>query len=90
MVESGERLPLLGGKMKDFTERLVKAIVDREDEVRLNVVESGNTIIVELRVAKEDMGKVIGREGNMAWALRTLVSNAAAKLRKRAVLQILE
>jgi len=76
--------------MKEFTERLVKAIVDREDEVRLNVIESGSTVIVELRVAREDMGKVIGREGNMAWALRTLVANAAAKLKKRAVLQILE
>lgn len=76
--------------MKEFTERIVKAIVDKEDDVRLNIVESGSTIIVELRVAREDMGKVIGREGNMAWALRTLVANAAAKLKKRAVLQILE
>jgi predicted RNA-binding protein YlqC (UPF0109 family) len=76
--------------MKEFSEALVKAIVDREDEVRLNVVESGSTVVIEVRVAKEDMGKVIGREGNMAWALRTLISNAAAKLQKRAVLQILE
>ena len=76
--------------MREFVERLVRAIVDREDDVRLNVVESGSSIIVELTVAKEDMGKVIGREGNMAWALRTLVSNAAAKNKKRAVLQILE
>ncbi len=76
--------------MKAFSEALVKAVVDREDEVRLNVVESGSTIIIEVRVAKDDMGKVIGREGNMAWALRTLISNAAAKLQKRAVLQILE
>lgn len=78
------------GGMKEFTETVVRAIVDHEDEVRLNVVESGSTVVIEVRVAKEDMGKVIGREGNMAWALRTLVSNAAAKLRKRAVLQILE
>ena len=76
--------------MKEFTEALVKAIVDHEDVVRLNVVESGSTIVLELRVAREDMGKVIGRDGSMAWALRTLVSNAAAKLKKRAVLQILE
>lgn len=76
--------------MKEFSEALVKAIVDREDEVRLNVVESGSTVVIEVRVAREDMGKVIGREGNMAWALRTLISNAAAKLQKRAVLQILE
>jgi len=76
--------------MKEFTEMLVKAIVDQEDEVRLNVVESSSTVIVEVRVAKEDMGKIIGREGNMAWALRTLISNASAKLNRRAVLQILE
>jgi predicted RNA-binding protein YlqC (UPF0109 family) len=76
--------------MKELAERMVKAVVDLEDQVRLNVVESGSTVILELRVAKEDMGKVIGREGNMAWALRTILSNAAAKHRKRAVLQILE
>ena len=76
--------------MKELAERMVRAVVDLEDQVRLNVVESGSTVILELRVAKEDMGKVIGREGNMAWALRTILSNAAAKLRKRAVLQILE
>jgi hypothetical protein len=76
--------------MKEFAEKLVKAIVDKEDEVRLHVVESGSTIVVEVRVAKEDMGKVIGREGNMAWALRTIIANAAAKDKKRAVLQILE
>ena len=76
--------------MKELVETIIKAIVDREDQARLNIVESGSTIIIEVRVAKEDMGKVIGREGNMAWALRTILSNAAAKLKKRAVLQILD
>jgi predicted RNA-binding protein YlqC (UPF0109 family) len=76
--------------MKEFMETVVRAIVDREDHVRLNVIESAATIIVELRVAKEDMGRVIGREGNMAWALRTLVLCFAAKGRKRGVLEILE
>ena len=76
--------------MREFAELLVKAIVDREDEVRVNVVEGGSTVVIELRVAREDMGKVIGRDGNMAWALRTLIANAAAKTKKRAVLQILE
>ena len=76
--------------MRDFVETLVKAIVDREDQVRLNVIESGSMIVIELRVAKEDMGKVIGREGAMVWSLRLLVSNAAARLHKRAVLEILE
>ena len=76
--------------MKAFAETLVKAIVDHEDQVHLNVVESGSTVVVELRVAKEDMGKVIGRDGSMAWALRTIITNAVAKQRKRAVVQILE
>ena len=76
--------------MKELLELIVKSIVDNEDAVRLSVVESESTIVIELSVAKEDMGKVIGREGSMAWALRTLVTNAAAKHRRRAVLQILD
>lgn len=76
--------------MKELLELIVKSIVDNEDAVRLSVVESESTIVIELSVAKEDMGKVIGRDGSMAWALRTLVTNAAAKHRRRAVLQILD
>jgi predicted RNA-binding protein YlqC (UPF0109 family) len=76
--------------MKELMEKIITAIVDREDAIRLSVVESESTVIVELSVAKEDMGKVIGRDGTMAWALRTIVTNAAAKHRKRAVLQILD
>ncbi len=76
--------------MKELMEMIVRAIVDDENAIKLSVVESDSTVIVELRVAKEDMGKVIGRDGSMAWALRTIVTNAAAKHRKRAVLQILD
>jgi len=76
--------------MKELLEIIVKSIVDNEDAVKLSVVESESTIVIELSVAKEDMGKVIGRDGSMAWALRTLVTNAAAKHRRRAVLQILD
>jgi predicted RNA-binding protein YlqC (UPF0109 family) len=83
-------MPEQGEAMKDFVEKIVRAVVDNENAVRLNIMESGNTVVVELRVAREDMGKVIGRDGNMAWALRTLVSCAAAKQKKRAILQILE
>ncbi len=80
----------MGDVVKEFAEELIKAVIDREEDMRLNVIESGSTVIIELRVAREDMGKVIGREGNMAWALRTIISNAAAKHKKRAILQILE
>lgn len=76
--------------MKELMIKIITAIVDREDAIRLSVVESESTVIVELSVAKEDMGKVIGRDGTMAWALRTIVTNAAAKHHKRAVLQILD
>ena len=76
--------------MKELMEMIVRAIVDDENAIKLSVVERDSTVIVELRVAKEDMGKVIGRDGSMAWALRTIVTNAAAKHRKRAVLQILD
>jgi len=85
-----DSLGVKGDAVKEFAEVLVRAIIDREEDLRVNVIESGATIIIEVRVAREDMGKVIGREGNMAWALRTIISNAAAKLKKRALLQILE
>jgi hypothetical protein len=76
--------------MKQLVEFVVKAIVDYPEDVRINVVESGSTIVIELSVAKPDIGKVIGKQGNMARALRTILSNASTKLRKRTVLQILE
>lgn len=76
--------------IKELVEEIVRAIVDESDEVEVSVVESGQTIVVELRVAKSDVGKVIGRQGNMARALRTLVGNASTKLKKRAILQIIE
>ncbi len=76
--------------MKELVEFMVRAIVDVPDDVEVNVVESEQTFVIELKVAKEDIGKVIGKQGNMARSLRTIVGNAAAKLKKRAVLQIIE
>ena len=76
--------------MKELVEYIVKAIVDQPDQVQTTIVESGSTVVVELKVAKSDIGKVIGRQGNMARALRTILSNASTKLGKRAVLQIIE
>lgn len=76
--------------MKELVSRIVQAIVDYPEDVRINIVESGSTIVIELSVAKSDIGKVIGKQGNMARALRTILSNAATKLKKRSVLQILE
>ncbi len=76
--------------MKELVDYIVKAIVDEPDKVETTIVESGATIVIELRVAKSDIGKVIGKQGNMARALRTILSNAATKVRKRAVLQVIE
>ncbi|MCA9519689.1 MAG: KH domain-containing protein [Myxococcales bacterium] len=76
--------------IKELVEIIVTSIVDYPDDVQINIVESGATIVIELSVAKSDIGKVIGKQGNMARALRTIISNAATKLKKRSVLQILE
>lgn len=76
--------------IKELVEIIVTSIVDYPDDVHINIVESGATIVIELSVAKSDIGKVIGKQGNMARALRTIISNAATKLKKRSVLQILE
>ena len=76
--------------MKDLVEHIVRSIVDEPDEVEATVIESGQTVVIELKVAKEDIGKVIGKQGNMARALRTILGNAATKQKKRAVLQIID
>lgn len=76
--------------MKELVEYIVRAIVDEPDQVDVNIIESGQTVVIELKVAKSDIGKVIGRQGNMARALRTILGNASTKLKKRAVLQIIE
>lgn len=76
--------------MKELVEHIVRAIVDEPEEVEASVIESGQTVVIELKVAKSDIGKVIGKQGSMARALRTILGNAATKLKKRAVLQIIE
>tara|TARA_B100000678_G_C17928465_1_gene390292 strand:- start:314 stop:529 length:216 start_codon:yes stop_codon:yes gene_type:complete len=69
---------------------MVKALVDKPDEVSLREVEGEKTTVLELRVAKEDLGKVIGKQGKTAKAMRTLLNAMATKLKKRAVLEIIE
>ncbi len=76
--------------MKDFIEFIVKHLVDKPDEVQINEVVGEQTVVFELRVGDGDMGKVIGRNGQTARSLRTLVAAAAAKRGKRSVLEILE
>jgi hypothetical protein len=76
--------------MKDLILSIAKALVDLPEEVRVNDVQGEKTTVLELRVAKEDLGKVIGKDGRTARAMRVILNAAATKLRKRAVLEILE
>jgi predicted RNA-binding protein YlqC (UPF0109 family) len=76
--------------MKDLVERIAKALVDKPEEVVVNEVAGEHSTVIELRVAKEDLGKVIGKHGRTADAMRTILSAASAKLRKRCVLELLE
>ena len=76
--------------MKDLLSYIVKALVDQPDQVLVNEVEGGHTTILELSVAKSDMGKVIGKRGRNALALRTILSAASGKTRKRYLLEIVE
>ena len=76
--------------MKELVERIAKALVDRPEEVRIDEVVGENTIAIELRVAQEDLGKVIGKKGRTAVAIRTLLSAAGTKVGRRYVLEILE
>jgi hypothetical protein len=69
---------------------MVKALVDKPEEVSLREVEGEKTTVLELRVAKEDLGKVIGKQGKTAHAMRTILNAMATKLKKRAVLEIIE
>ncbi|MCK4827131.1 KH domain-containing protein [bacterium] len=76
--------------MKEFIEFIAKHLVDKPEEVNVNEVEGERTVVYELRVGEGDLGKVIGRKGQTARSIRTLLAAASAKRGKRAVLEILE
>jgi len=79
-----------GQIMKDLVQYISEALVDKPEEVKVNVVEGENSIILELKVAADDVGKVIGKGGQTAKALRKILSAAATKLKKKSLLQIVE
>ena len=76
--------------MKEFIEYIAKQLVDHPDSVSVAEVEGEKTTVYELRVNAEDLGKVIGRKGQTAKAIRTLIAAVSAKKGKRALLEILE
>jgi len=76
--------------MKELILTMARALVDKPDEVEVREVEGDVTAIFELRVAKGDLGKVIGKQGKTAYAMRSILNASATKLKKRAVLEIIE
>ena len=76
--------------MKELIHYIATSLVDHPDKVQINETEQDDTIIIELTVAKEDLGKVIGKQGRTARAMRSLLSAAAGKVNKRSRLEIME
>lgn len=76
--------------MKELIEYIAKALVDHPEQVKVTEIEGERTSVIELSVAKEDLGKVIGKQGKTARAIRTILTAASTKLKKRSVLEIIE
>ena len=78
------------GNLKELVAYVARSLVDRPDAVEVSEIEGEQTSVLELRVAKDDLGKVIGKQGRTVRALRTIVAAASTRMRKRVVLEILE
>ena len=76
--------------MKDLISTIARAIVDNSEQVSVTEIEGPHTSVLELKVAKNDLGKVIGKKGRTAGAIRTILSGVSGKAKKRVVLEILE
>jgi len=76
--------------MKDLIERIARALVDKPEEVMVTAIEGNQATVLELKVAKEDLGKIIGKQGRTARSLRTIIGAASAKERRRVILEIVE
>ncbi|MCJ7596768.1 MAG: KH domain-containing protein [Desulfobacterales bacterium] len=76
--------------MKELVASIAKALVDKPEEVIVKEIQGQQTFVIELKVAKEDFGKVIGKQGRTAQAIRTILNAASAKLKRRSVLEIIE
>ncbi|MEE9436153.1 MAG: KH domain-containing protein [Candidatus Adiutricales bacterium] len=76
--------------MKELIKYIAQSLVDQPDQVEVTEIVGEQTSVLELKVAKEDLGKVIGKQGRTARAMRTILSAASTKLKKRSVLEILE
>jgi len=76
--------------MKDLLIQIAQSLVDNPEQVRVTEIEGSQTVVLEVKVAKSDMGKVIGKQGKTAHAIRTLLNAASGKTEKRYVLEIVE
>jgi uncharacterized protein len=76
--------------MKELIKSIAQSLVDHPEQVSVNEIEGSQTSVLELKVAKDDLGKIIGKQGRTAQAIRTVLSAASAKLKKRSVLEIIE
>lgn len=79
-----------GAEMGELVAYIAKSLVDNPDAVSVNEVEGSQSLVIELKVAPEDMGKIIGKQGRIAKALRTLVKAAATKDNKRVIIEIIQ
>jgi predicted RNA-binding protein YlqC (UPF0109 family) len=76
--------------LKDLIKNIVQALVDHPEQVTISEVEGKQTTVLEIKVAKEDMGKIIGKKGRTAQAIRTILNAASAKVKKRTIMEIIE
>jgi uncharacterized protein len=76
--------------MKNLLAEIAKQLVDYPDQVRVNEIDGGHTMVIELSVAKQDIGKVIGKKGRNIGAIRTVMNAASAKIQKRIIVEVLE
>ncbi len=76
--------------MKELITLIAKALVDKPEEVEVQEIQGRQTTVIELKVAKEDLGKVIGKRGRTAQAIRTILTAASTKINKRCVLELVE
>jgi uncharacterized protein len=79
-----------GGDMRMLVEQIAQALVDAPSDVKVEAVEDGDATVLELRVAQNDLGKVIGKQGRTAKSIRTILGAASMKLKKRYMLEIVE
>jgi predicted RNA-binding protein YlqC (UPF0109 family) len=77
-------------QIKDLVLAIARAVVDDPEQVKVNIIEGSNSLVLELSVSKQDVGKVIGKQGRTADALRVILSAASVKLKKRCTLEIID